>query len=55
MNGCIWLSDTYINLNYISLYFQEDGDSVGFATLPEQVHRKAIKRGFDFTIMVVGK
>lgn len=33
---------------------QEDGDSVGFATLPEQVHRKAIKRGFDFTLMVVG-
>ena len=36
------------------VYLQEDGDSVGFATLPEQVHRKAIKRGFDFTLMVVG-
>ena len=28
---------------------------MGFASLPEQVHRKAIRRGFDFTLMVVGK
>ncbi|KAL3209970.1 hypothetical protein MRX96_037516 [Rhipicephalus microplus] len=25
---------------------------IGFATLPEQVHRKSVKRGFDFTLMV---
>ena len=28
---------------------------VGFANLPNQVYRKAVKRGFDFTLMVVGK
>ena len=35
--------------------FQDDDDSVGFSSLPEQVHRKALKRGFDFTLMVVGE
>lgn len=28
---------------------------VGFANLPNQVHRKTVKRGFEFTLMVVGK
>jgi len=28
---------------------------IGFATLPEHVHRKSAKKGFDFTIMVVGE
>ncbi|OQR70445.1 septin-2-like, partial [Tropilaelaps mercedesae] len=28
---------------------------IGFATLPEQVHRKSVKKGFDFTLMVVGE
>jgi hypothetical protein len=28
---------------------------VGFANLPNQVYRKEIKKGFDFTLMVVGK
>lgn len=32
-----------------------DRDFIGFATLPEQVHRKSVKRGFDFTMMVVGE
>ena len=27
---------------------------VGFANLPNQVYRKAVKKGFDFTLMVVG-
>ncbi|CAG0920199.1 unnamed protein product [Notodromas monacha] len=27
---------------------------VGFANLPDQVYRKAVKRGFEFTLMVVG-
>lgn len=31
-----------------------DRDYIGFATLPEQVHRKSVKRGFDFTLMVIG-
>ncbi|XP_076164308.1 septin 7-like protein pnut isoform X2 [Ptiloglossa arizonensis] len=28
---------------------------VGFANLPNQVYRKAVKKGFDFTLMVVGE
>lgn len=28
---------------------------VGFATLPNQVHRKSVKKGFDFTLMVAGE
>jgi len=28
---------------------------VGFANLPNQVHRKSVKKGFQFTLMVVGK
>jgi septin 2 len=32
-----------------------DSGFVGFANLPNQVHRKAAKRGFEFTLMVVGE
>lgn len=32
-----------------------DRDYIGFASLPEQVHRKSVKRGFEFTLMVVGE
>uniref|UniRef100_A0A8C5EB77 Septin n=1 Tax=Gouania willdenowi TaxID=441366 RepID=A0A8C5EB77_GOUWI len=28
---------------------------VGFATLPNQLHRKSVKKGFDFTLMVAGE
>ncbi|CAG5946633.1 unnamed protein product [Menidia menidia] len=28
---------------------------VGFASLPNQVHRKSVKKGFEFTPMVVGE
>jgi len=28
---------------------------VGFANLPNQVHRKSVKKGFQFTLMVVGE
>ncbi|XP_038563460.1 septin-5-like [Micropterus salmoides] len=36
---------------------QEDQDKeyVGFATLPNQVHRKTVKKGFTFTLMVAGE
>lgn len=38
------------------LFFQDqDKEYVGFATLPNQVHRKSVKKGFDFTLMVAGK
>lgn len=28
---------------------------LGFANLPNQVHRKSVKKGFDFSLCVVGK
>ncbi|KAG8193758.1 hypothetical protein JTE90_005054 [Oedothorax gibbosus] len=28
---------------------------VGFASLPDQVYRKAVKKGFEFTLMIVGE
>lgn len=34
---------------------QDDKEYVGFATLPNQVHRKSVKKGFDFTLMVAGR
>ncbi|ELT90440.1 hypothetical protein CAPTEDRAFT_173215 [Capitella teleta] len=39
----------------VCFLFQDDDEYVGFSSLPEQVHRKAVKRGFDFTLMVVGE
>lgn len=35
--------------------FKELDGYVGFANLPNQVYRKAVKKGFEFTLMVVGK
>uniref|UniRef100_A0A8C0G5G0 Septin-type G domain-containing protein n=1 Tax=Chelonoidis abingdonii TaxID=106734 RepID=A0A8C0G5G0_CHEAB len=32
-----------------------DKEYVGFATLPNQLHRKSVKKGFDFTLMVAGE
>ncbi|CAC5386141.1 SEPT4 [Mytilus coruscus] len=32
----------------------EEDEFIGFASLPEQVHRKAVRRGFDFSLMVLG-
>uniref|UniRef100_A0A8I3X1X0 Septin-type G domain-containing protein n=1 Tax=Callithrix jacchus TaxID=9483 RepID=A0A8I3X1X0_CALJA len=34
---------------------EDDKEYVGFATLPNQVPRKSMKKGFDFTIMVAGE
>ena len=28
---------------------------LGFANLPDQMHRKTVKKGFNFTLMVVGE
>lgn len=28
---------------------------VGFATLPNQIQRKSVRKGFEFTLMVVGE
>ncbi|CAD7683752.1 unnamed protein product [Nyctereutes procyonoides] len=34
---------------------QQDKEYVGFAALPNQLHRKSVKKGFDFTLMVAGE
>jgi putative ribosome biogenesis GTPase RsgA len=34
---------------------QDTAGYVGFANLPNQVHRKSVKKGFEFTLMVVGE
>uniref|UniRef100_A0A8D2J6Y5 Septin-type G domain-containing protein n=1 Tax=Varanus komodoensis TaxID=61221 RepID=A0A8D2J6Y5_VARKO len=38
-----------------SFSVSQDKDYVGFATLPSQVHRKSVKKGFDFTLLVAGE
>ena len=30
-------------------------DGIGIANLPNQVHRKSVRKGFNFTAMVVGE
>ncbi|CAL1532258.1 unnamed protein product [Lymnaea stagnalis] len=40
---------------YTPAKYKEEDEYIGFATLPEQVHRKAVRKGFDFTLMVVGE
>uniref|UniRef100_A0A8C6TNE6 Septin n=1 Tax=Neogobius melanostomus TaxID=47308 RepID=A0A8C6TNE6_9GOBI len=41
---------------YFSLQQQKNLEGyVGFASLPNQVYRKSVKRGFEFTLMVVGE
>ena len=34
---------------------REISSNVGFVSLPDQVHRRAVKKGFEFNLMVVGK
>ena len=53
---------SFINLQltaFVPLFLQfsnpETPGYVGFANLPNQVHRKSVKKGFEFTLMVVGK
>lgn len=46
-----------IHTCYVCVFFLQDQDKeyVGFATLPNQVHRKTVKKGFTFTLMVAGQ
>jgi len=41
--------------SYSSLSTQDNGSYVGFANLPNQVHRKSVKKGFEFSLMVAGE
>ncbi|CAF1256640.1 unnamed protein product, partial [Didymodactylos carnosus] len=34
---------------------REISSNVGFVSLPDQVHRRAVKRGFEFNLMVIGQ
>lgn len=47
----------YMHTFYVCVFILQDQDKeyVGFATLPNQVHRKTVKKGFTFTLMVAGK
>uniref|UniRef100_A0A672GGJ2 Septin 4a n=1 Tax=Salarias fasciatus TaxID=181472 RepID=A0A672GGJ2_SALFA len=47
----------WTGLSFWSLLILQDQDKeyVGFATLPNQVHRKTVKKGFTFTLMVAGE
>ncbi|CAM1292689.1 SEPT7 (predicted), partial [Pycnogonum litorale] len=47
--------ETYNSLTSASSNAKNIDGYVGFANLPNQVYRKAVKKGFDFTIMVVGE
>ena len=44
----------HINENVILKSRNLDG-YVGFVNLPNQVYRKSVKKGFDFTLMVIGE
>jgi hypothetical protein len=33
---------------------REISSNVGFVSLPDQVHRRAVKKGFEFNLLVVG-
>ena len=46
------MSDTR---SYSSLVTHETSGYVGFANLPNRVHRKSEKKGFEFTLMVAGE
>lgn len=46
--------DRYMEKNHRDNHKELEG-YVGFANLPNQVYRKSVKRGFEFTLMVVGE
>lgn len=45
----------FMVLFFIQFASLETPGYVGFANLPNQVHRKSVKKGFEFTLMVVGE
>lgn len=58
---CLWTF--FLVMNLLTFFFLQQGQFsnpetpgyVGFANLPNQVHRKSVKKGFEFTLMVVGE
>ncbi|KAI9294449.1 Septin [Neoconidiobolus thromboides FSU 785] len=51
-SGTVTMTNGFGNNNYRT---KKLGGYVGFGNLPNQVHRKAVKKGFYFTMMVVGE
>jgi len=42
-------------LEFSTLFFKIVLEYIGFGSLPDIVHRKTVKKGFEFTLMVVGE
>lgn len=56
--GFCFLAVSHVVCFHFPLFLQQQKNLegyVGFASLPNQVYRKSVKRGFEFTLMVVGK
>ncbi|KAK9761415.1 Cell division control protein 3 [Basidiobolus ranarum] len=49
------LASNYRRMSVRNPLKKQLNDYVGFANLPNQVHRKSVKKGFQFTFMVVGE
>ncbi|KAL5016217.1 hypothetical protein ScPMuIL_005806 [Solemya velum] len=41
--------------HHFTTEYDGEEEVIGFARLPEQVHRRAVKKGFEFCLMVVGE
>jgi len=52
-NKIFFILNNYKKINQEIIPRQLKG-FVGFSNLPRQVHNKSIKKGFQFTVMVVG-
>ena len=58
MRVCFQSSSSSISSHHHSQHekpHKETDGYVGFANLPNQVYRKSVKKGFEFTLMVVGE
>ena len=57
--ACLFISVIVTFYNPPTPFFQfsslDTPGYVGFANLPNQVHRKSVKKGFEFTLMIVGE
>lgn len=51
----VWLGLMCCCIRVLQFVNPEQPGYVGFANLPNQVHRKSVKKGFEFTLMVVGQ
>jgi septin 2 len=49
------ISNNHFSLALFQFSAMDTSGYVGFANLPNQVHRKSVKKGFEFTLMIVGE